>query len=452
MKLPRIMIGATASGSGKTLITCGILQAFVNRGLKVASFKCGPDYIDPMFHSKIIGTKSRNLDTFFTNEDTTRFLFGKTAKDVDVSVMEGVMGFYDGLGACSTQASSYDLAKITDTPVVLILNCQGMSLSILPIIQGFLQYQKDSHINGVILNQMSKNLYVEIKQQIEKELQVKVFGYVPVVKELMIESRHLGLITPDEVDGFHEKLNELAKLLEETIELDEILAVARKSSELSYQTPVLPRVEGKPRIAVAKDEAFCFYYEDNLELLKEMGAELVEFSPLHQEYLPKQINGLLLGGGYPELYAEKLSMNLSMRESIKDALLQGLPCMAECGGFMYLHRIMEDIHGSKFPMVGILDGEVYKTNQLMRFGYITLTSNKDQMIAAKEENIKGHEFHYFESSACGDSFTAKRPLKNTTWNCIHGNNQLAAGFPHLYYYSNINIPYRFLEKCVHRKS
>ncbi len=447
MKLPRILIGATASGSGKTLITCGILQAFLNRGLKAASFKCGPDYIDPMFHSKVIGTKSKNLDTFFTDQDITRYLFGSTAKDMDISVIEGVMGYYDGLGVTSMQASSYELAKMTDTPVILIVNCHGMSLSILPIIQGFLNYQKDSRIEGVILNQMSKNLYYDMKQQIEQGLSIKVFGYVPVVKELVIESRHLGLVTPEEVDGFREKLNVLANLFEETLELNNILVLARNTTKISYHEPKLPRVKGNPKIAVAKDEAFCFYYEDNLELLRKMGAELVEFSPIHQEKLPSNIDGLLLGGGYPELYAEKLSQNLSMRESIKAALLHGLPCMAECGGFMYLHRTMEDMYGSRFPMVGIIDGDVYKTNQLKRFGYIILTANTEQMIVGKGENIKGHEFHYFESSTCGDSFTAKRPIKNTQWNCIHGGEYLAAGFPHLYYYSNIDIPYRFLQKC-----
>lgn len=444
MKLPRIMIGATASGTGKTLITCGILQAFVNRKLKTASFKGGPDYIDPMFHSKIIGAKSRNLDTFFTNDETTKYLFGKTAKNADISVMEGVMGFYDGMSLTSTQASSYELAKITDTPVILIVNCHGMSLSILPMIKGFIEYRADSHIEGVILNQVSKCLYTSVKQQIETELQIKVFGYVPIVKDLMIESRHLGLITPDEVDGLHSKLDKLAELFEETINLDEILDLARNTSELSYQAPIIPKLTGKTRIAVAKDEAFCFYYEDNLELLKEMGAQLIEFSPLHQNSLPKDIDGLLLGGGYPELFAEVLSENTSMRQSLKIAIEQGLPCMAECGGFMYLHHFMEDMNGNKYPMVGIIDGEVYRTNKLNRFGYITLTANKNQMITHNGGTIKGHEFHYFESTNCGDSFTAQKPSRKLQWNCIHGNQKLAAGFPHLYYYSNMDIPFQFL--------
>ncbi|MDF2943666.1 MAG: cobyrinic acid a,c-diamide synthase [Herbinix sp.] len=448
MKLPRIMFAATASGSGKTMITCGILKALVNRGQRVASFKCGPDYIDPMFHSRIIGAKSINLDTFFTDENTTRYLFGKTAKEVDISIFEGVMGFYDGLSARSTKASSYELAKITDTPVILIINCKGMSLSILPILQGFLEYKKDSQIVGVVLNQIAKSIYPEIKEQIELELSVKVLGYVPYVKEVVIESRHLGLVTPYEIEDYHNKLNKLAQILEETIDFASLLQLADNTSELTYEEINIPKVMGEPYIAVAKDEAFCFYYEDNLELLKRMGARLIEFSPLRDEKLPDHIQGLLLGGGYPELYAEHLSKNESMRNSILVALQNGMPCMAECGGFMYLHRSMEDMEGHPYPMVGFIDGETYRTEHLNRFGYVTLSANKNQMIAEKDESIKAHEFHYYESSSCGEAFTALKSSKNKQWNCIHGDGQLAMGFPHLFYYSNLNIPYRFLKRCI----
>ncbi len=448
MKLPRILISATASGSGKTLITCGILQALLNRGLKVASFKCGPDYIDPMFHSKIIGAKSKNLDTFFCEPDTIRYLFAKTAKNQDVSVMEGVMGYYDGLGGVSTKASSFELATITQTPVVLIINCKGLSLSVIPMIQGFLKYQKESRIKGVILNQMSKNLYESLKPKIEEELGILVLGYVPLVKDLVIESRHLGLVKPEEIDDFHLKLNRLAEILEETIEIDTLLKLADQAIELTYQVPKIPTVTGKPVIAVARDEAFCFYYQDNLELLEEVGASLVYFSPIHDTALPEPIDGLLLGGGYPELTAETLSKNQSMRESIRDAVERGLPCIAECGGFMYLHREMEDQYGVTYPMCGVIDGEVYKTNRLNRFGYVTITAEQDQLYAQKGEWIAAHEFHYFDSTSCGESFVARKPIGNKIWKCIHGNQSMAAGFPHLYYYSNPKFPYRFLEACM----
>lgn len=451
MKFPRIMLAATSSGSGKTLITCGILQALVNRKLITASFKCGPDYIDPMFHTKIIGTRSSNLDTFFTDKNLTRYLFAETAKEADISVIEGVMGYYDGIAGVSTKASSYDLAKCTKTPVILIVGCKGMSLSILSVIQGFLQFRSDSQIAGVILNQISKSLYPQMKKAIEKTLSIKVFGYVPIIKDLSLESRHLGLVTPDEIHDLQEKMDKLAKLMEETLELDEVLLIAEKAPKISYQVPKLPWINGEPLIAVAKDPAFCFYYKDNLEILKKIGAKLVEFSPLQDEQLPENIDGLLLGGGYPELYARELSQNTSMLVSIYKALEKGLPSLAECGGFMYLHESLEDMQGKEFPMVGVINGKAFRTNQLNRFGYITMNSNKNQLIAEKGEIIRGHEFHYFDSTSCGESFTARKPIRNKEWNCLWGNDSLAAGFPHLYYYSNPNIPYHFLSKCMERK-
>ena len=451
MRLPRIMIGAPASRSGKTMVTCGILQAFVNRGLNAASFKCGPDYIDPLFHSKIIGTKSKNLDTFFSNEETIKYLFGKTAEKADISVMEGVMGYYDGAGGISTKGSSYELSRITNTPSILVINCKGMSLSIIPLIQGFLKYRNDSNIIGVILNQMSKNMYKIIKEQIENELDIKVLGYVPFVKELVIESRHLGLIMPEEMEDLHIRLNKLADIFEETVELDMILQMAEKAEELCYSIPEIPKLTREVNIAVAKDEAFCFYYQDNLDILQDMGADLIEFSPIHDKELPEHIDGILIGGGYPELAAEKLSANKSMKKSIRSALKKGIPCLAECGGFMYLHEKMQDISGQSYPMVGSIAGEVYKTDKLNRFGYINLTANYDQMAAKCGDTIAAHEFHYFDSNSCGDSFTACKPLRKTKWNCIHGNENMAVGFPHLYYYSNINVPFRFLNRCLDRK-
>lgn len=451
MKLPRIMIAGTASGSGKTLVTCGILQAIVNRGWKAASFKCGPDYIDPLFHSRVIGTQSRNLDSFFCEEDMVRYLFARTAKETDFSVLEGVMGFYDGLGGISMSGSSYEIAQITDTPVILVVNCKGMSLSVVPLIQGFCQYQKDSRIAGVILNQMPESLYLPIKEQIEAVLLIKVLGYVPFVGELVIESRHLGLVMPAEIRDLHQKLEALAERLTQTLDLDEILQIAGTAGELAYSPPQIPEIPERVRIAVAKDEVFCFYYQDNLQLLEQMGAELVSFSPLHDKELPPHVDGLLLGGGYPELAADRLSANHSMLVSIYNALAEGLPCLAECGGFMYLHQQMEDMSGHSYQMVGSIAGKVYKTDKLRRFGYVTLHANKNQMIADAGDKIAGHEFHYFDSDSCGESFTARKPLREVQWSCMHGSDRLAAGFPHLYYYSNINVPYQFLNTCLDRK-
>ncbi|MGB5129152.1 MAG: AAA family ATPase, partial [Blautia wexlerae] len=232
MDIPRILLAAGASGSGKTLITCGLLQALVNRKMKVASFKCGPDYIDPMFHSRVIGTKSRNLDTFFTDAETTRYLLGKNAADCDIAVMEGVMGYYDGVGGISTKASAYDLADTTDTPVILVVNSRGMSISLAAYIKGFMEYKEKSHIKGVIFNQMSPMLYPRMKKLVEEQLEVEVLGYVPKVEDCVIESRHLGLVLPEEISDLKERLQKLAGILEDTLEIDRILAFAKNAEDL----------------------------------------------------------------------------------------------------------------------------------------------------------------------------------------------------------------------------
>ena len=372
-KVPRILLGAAASGSGKTLITCGLLQALKNRKLQVTSFKCGPDYIDPMFHSRVIGTKSRNLDSFFADEDTVRYLLEKNARDCEISVIEGVMGYYDGLAGISPKASAYDVAKITKTPAVLIVNAKGMSLSAAAFIKGFVEYQEDSQIRGVILNQVSSMMYPRLKQIIEEKLSIKVYGYVPVVKDCVLESRHLGLVMPEEIVDLQQKLMELAEILEKSVDIDGLLELAEHAEELPVQeSPVAYHTGRKIRIALAKDEAFCFFYQDNLELLEEMGAELVPFSPIHDKKLPEHIDGMLFHGGYPELYAKKLSENKEMLAAVCAAVQTGIPYMAECGGFMYLHQEMEDMEGHSWPMAGVIHGKSWRTPRLTRFGYITL--------------------------------------------------------------------------------
>ena len=255
MRLPRIMLAAPASGSGKTLVTCGILQALVNRGLRVASFKCGPDYIDPMFHSRVIGARSGNLDTFFTDGETTRYLFGRVASEADISVIEGVMGYFDGLGGISEQASSSDVARTLDAPVVLVVNCRGMSLSVLALIQGFVEYRKPGQIRGVILNQLPASLYPDLKARIEEGLPVRVLGYVPKAEDLVLESRHLGLVLPGEIERLREKLQKLAALLEETLDLEGLISMAREAPQLLYREPELPRAQAQLPGPGGRDQA-----------------------------------------------------------------------------------------------------------------------------------------------------------------------------------------------------
>ena len=451
MKIPRILLAAGSSGSGKTLITCGLLEALVERGLKTASFKCGPDYIDPMFHSRVIGTKSRNLDTFFTGSEVTKYLLTRNARDCEIAVMEGVMGFYDGVAGTTTTASAYDLAKVTDTPVILIVNSRGMSVSLAAYVKGFLEYKKDSHIKGVIFNQMSPMLYPRMKKLLEEELGVAVLGYVPKVEDCVIESRHLGLVLPDEIPELKDRLHKLAGVLEETLDIDRILELAGEAPDLLDAKPESVtdfRLSEPVRIGVAEDEAFCFFYADNFRLLGEMGAEIVPFSPMEDKQLPDDLDGLLLYGGYPELNGKKLEQNTTMKDMIREKLKAGTPCMAECGGFMYLHKEMEGMDGNFYQMAGVIPGKAYRTPKLSRFGYVTLTQKKPALGMEDFGEIPAHEFHYFDSENCGGDFHAAKPESKRGWDCIHGTDTMLAGFPHLYYYGNPEVPKAFLKKCL----
>ncbi|NSG39946.1 cobyrinate a,c-diamide synthase [Blautia obeum] len=451
MKIPRILLAAGSSGSGKTLITCGLLEALVERGLKTASFKCGPDYIDPMFHSRVIGTKSRNLDTFFTGSEVTKYLLTRNARDCEIAVMEGVMGFYDGVAGTTTTASAYDLAKVTDTPVILIVNSRGMSVSLAAYVKGFLEYKKDSHIKGVIFNQMSPMLYPRMKKLLEEELGVAVLGYVPKVEDCVIESRHLGLVLPDEIPELKDRLHKLAGVLEETLDIDRILELAGEAPDLLDAKPesvIDFRLSEPVRIGVAEDEAFCFFYADNFRLLGEMGAEIVPFSPMEDKQIPDDLDGLLLYGGYPELNGKKLEQNTTMKDMIREKLKAGMPCMAECGGFMYLHEEMEGMDGNFYQMAGVIPGKAYRTPKLSRFGYVTLTQKKPALGMEDFGEIPAHEFHYFDSENCGRDFHAAKPESKRGWDCIHGTDTMLAGFPHLYYYGNPEVPKAFLKKCL----
>ena len=470
MKINRFMIAAPKSGSGKTMITCALLQLLKDRGKNVSSYKCGPDYIDPMFHKKVLGVPSKNLDTFFTDEKTTVQLFLDKRADGDFAVLEGVMGLYDGLGGIYEQGSSYHLAKVTQTPIILVVDAKGMGKSVLALIAGFLQYDTQHLIKGVLLNRMSKGYYDIIKPLIEKALSVKVVGYFPEQKDIRLESRHLGLVMPDELADIKEQLDELAGRLKKTIDLDMLLDIAVEAEEISdsgnadiYNVKNIGNYDQNEfsqnkaintvNIAVAMDEAFCFYYEDNLRLLEKCGAKLQYFSPLHDTKLPDNCDALLLGGGYPELYAKELSENLSMRNSIKTAFKTGLPTVAECGGFMYLHTYIHNIceedadaQNYVFGMTGALDSECHFKGKLVRFGYIELAEKHNNFLPPNEK-IKAHEFHYYDSTDNGVDCIATKPATGRSYDCVISHDNYWLGFPHLYYPSNPHFAESLVRKA-----
>ena len=450
MQLPRILFTAPSSASGKTTVTCGILQALINRGQSISSFKCGPDYVDPMFHSKIIGTKSRNLDPFMMAEPVMKHLLCKNSRHADISVIEGVMGYYDGLGGNTTDASTYSVAKATQTPVVLIVNGKGMSTSIVPLIQGFLHYKKDSAIKGVILNQISPMMYPRLKALIEEQLPVTVYGYLPFMEDCVLENRPLGLIPAGELPQIQAQLQRLAKQAEETIDIDGLLALANTANKITdspFHSASVITSKAPVNIGIAKDIAFCFYYEDNLELLTELGANLIPFSPIHDTSLPNNLDGLLLGGGYADLYANELSQNQTMRQSIYDAVKHGMPCIAEGSGFSYLHQTMSDDQGNPKTMVGIFSEHIQTAKRLQNFGYFMLTANENTLLLNQGEQLPIHEFHYQYSSNDGNACLAVKPNSKKAHSCIHASNTLWAGFPHLHFYANPMVAERFIQAC-----
>ena len=440
-KAGRILIAGTGSGCGKTTVVCAILQALKNRGLDVASFKCGPDYIDPMFHSEIIGTPSTNLDLYFAGEGLARGLFLKHS--AELNIIEGVMGYYDGLSMQSTESSSWHVAQTLDAPAILIVNGRGMALSAAAVVKGFQAMRASDGIKGVILNRVSPMSYPQLKAVIEQECDVHVYGYMPTNEACSLESRHLGLVTAHEVTDLREKMQTLAAQAEKCIEIDDLIELMKVQGKIEADMPVASKI-ADVRIAIARDKAFCFYYRDNLELLQELGATLVPFSPLEDAKLP-ECDGLYLGGGYPELYTEPLSHNFSMRETIKNAVLNGLPTIAECGGFMYLTDRIEDAE-----MVGVIHGNCMDMKKLVRFGYAEFSSAEESLLFEPGDSVRGHEFHHWDASHPGEALTVKKP-SGRGWNCAYTTETLYAGYPHLYFMSNPKLAERFIRKCYERK-
>jgi cobyrinic acid a,c-diamide synthase len=441
---PRIIISAISSNSGKTTVTSAVLKAFKSRGNKVASFKAGPDYIDPMFHSRIIKIPSRNLDKFMIGENNCRYILGKNSINRDISVIEGVMGYYDGIGT-DTSCSTYELATVLNSPVVLVINPSSMAASVGAIIHGFINFRENSNIKGVILNNVSDAMFGYYKNIIEINTDVKVYGYMPKLANCRLESRHLGLVTAEEIGNLESIIEELGEQALKTIDLEGLYELATSSDSIEYDEPNINYI-GKTKIAVAYDKAFCFYYEDNLDIFAQMGAEIVKFSPIEDEVLPKGIGGLYIGGGYPELYMDELSGNKSMLDDIKKKVTDELPTFAECGGYMYLMNSFTNKQGKLYSLVGAIEGNSFMTDSLKRFGYITLTSQNNNLMCKAGESINGHEFHYSDSNNIGEAFLAVKPESKRSWNAVIADEAKFMGYPHLNFMGNIKFAENFIKK------
>lgn len=449
-KIPGFLIAAPKSGSGKTLITCALLKALKKRGKAVTAFKCGPDFIDPMFHKGVLGIPSKNLDTFFTDKDTTRALFADGASKGEISVGEGVMGLFDGMGGREEQGSSYDLARTLGMSVVLIIDAKGLSRSILPIVRGFMDYDTAGLIKGIILNRVGEAQFKILKELVEQELKISVYGYFPETREFEIKSRHLGLITPGEVTDFNELTEKSSAVAEQCIDIDALEKLKTDTDHDEAQRlgevpkGFSPEEFAGLKVGIAMDDAFCFYYDDNLELLKRMGAEVIPFSPVKDASLPDGISALIFPGGYPELFAFELSTNSALTQDIQIKLADGMPVIAECGGYMYLTESIEEKSGNIYPMIDIIKTKTRYEGRSPRFGYITVKENSEGTFLGKNE-IRGHEFHYFDSEDNGDDCIAVKPVGNKKWLCVHADSHSWMGFPHLYYYSCPEYAHNFLK-------
>ena len=434
----RFLLAAPRSGSGKTTMACALLASLQRQGRTPCAFKCGPDYIDPMFHRAVLGVESHNLDLFFSSPETVRTLYAQGAAGHGAAVCEGAMGFYDGLGGVTPTASAWHLADTLGLPVLLVLRPKGASLTLAALVQGLQNFRKPSHIAGILLNDCKPALYNMLAPMLEAETGLPVLGYLPPLPEAAIASRHLGLYTAAEVDDLQQKLSLLADAAADTFDWPRLLALCEgpaPAAQTRNQTP--PQV----KIAVAQDEAFCFAYAETLEALQSAGAEPVFFSPLQDAALPEGIGGLYLPGGYPELHAAALSANKTMLQSVKNAIESGLPTAAECGGFLYLGQALEDSAGKSYPMAGVLPGQGVRVGRLVRFGYAALTAKADSMLFQKGEGLPVHEFHHWDSTANGADFTAAKS-SGKTWDCGFANEHFYAGFPHLYW-AGTPLPQRF---------
>lgn len=445
IKTPRIMIVGTGSGCGKTTVTCALLKLFSANNFNAISFKSGPDYIDPMFHSKVLNTPSSNLDLFLLNEQNLLNIFFNNAFDKDIALIEGAMGIYDGKGFNDDTYSANHLSKITKTPQILVVDARGKSVSLLAEIYGFLTYKKNN-IKAIVLNNCSHSMYEIYKNMIEKNFSIKVVGYLPKMQEVSIASRHLGLITANEILDIDKKMNLLLKTATHTFKINEILNIANGSENIYFDYIDIKKITiNTPRIAVAMDNAFCFYYKDSLNLLEKLGAKLVYFSPLNDNYLPENISGIILGGGYPEVYAEKLSYNKTMRLSIKNAVNRKVPIFAECGGFIYLGKTIE-LNNKVYDFCNVIDANFYMTEKLVRFGYSTLFSKHKNMLMNENDHIPCHEFHYSNADFCGRDLLSKKS-ETRIFDCGICYENIFALYPHIHFFSNLDFAKNFIMCC-----
>ncbi|MGJ7919223.1 cobyrinate a,c-diamide synthase [Neobacillus sp. LXY-4] len=450
----RLVIAGTGSGVGKTTMTIGIMAALRKKGYTVQGFKCGPDYIDPTYHTAVTGRPSRNVDSWMLSSELVKEIVERGSKGADISIIEGVMGLYDGKDPTNNAGTTAEISMITKSPVVLIVNCASMARSAAAIVKGFQLLEPDTNIVAVIANRVgSVGHFNIVKTAIEQECGIPVVGYLKRDEELSIPERHLGLVPSverGELDPFFEKL---AAVVAETVDIDRLYELAEAPQLEIKESQFTRQSEPSVRIAVARDAAFNFYYEENLEILEAYGAELVPFSPLAGETVPQDIHGLYIGGGFPEEFAEELADQKLVKQSIKAAIEAGLPTLAECGGFMFLTEAIETSDNQTYEMVGLIPGTVKMQTKLAALGYREITGSTGNFLLAGNLQAKGHEFHYstfHPKDEISPAYQTKgmRGIKEEGYL----NGQLIAGYTHFHFGSCPAMVENWINQCKEIKA
>ncbi|XWX62940.1 cobyrinate a [Desulfitobacterium sp. AusDCA] len=470
VSIPRVVIAGTHSGVGKTTLATGIMAALTQRGRSVQGYKIGPDYIDPTFHALATGRPSRNLDRWLLGDHFAR-IFARTAKD-HWAVIEGVMGLFDGMSGTQGFGSTADVAKELNAPVILVVDAINMSRSAAALVHGFCTFDPEVKIQGVILNRVKSSSQEKLLREAMAEIEVPIVGAVPKEEALHLPERHLGLVPSQErkfQDSFWE---DLYRIITKYIDLDQLEKIMLKTSDYLEKKPTHtdspitksksmaePISEGpsrprrnlavfRPRLGIARDEAFSFYYQDALEEAEALGFTLIPFSPLHDSVLPDHLDGIFLGGGFPELHLEELSRNHSFRQSLQEFADSGKAIYAECGGYMYLGESVKDFEGKQFPMVSIIPMKAEMTSRLQGLGYRAGILAKDTFFGSKGTAVQGHEFHYsqvqFRANPETEGFYAYRLFKTGKFHQMEGyakGNVFGsylhlnfAGYPELWHY------------------
>lgn len=454
VKIPRIVIAAVSSGSGKTTVVTGILSALRQRGIKVQSYKIGPDYIDPGYHKLASGRAAHNLDSWLMPAEKLKEVLARTADDADIAVIEGVMGLYDG--GRKGVSSTAEIAKLLDAPVLLVIDSKSMGASAAAIALGFRQYDPDVKLAGVILNRLGSPTHKTMIESAMSAIGMKVYGAVRRDDSLVMPERHLGLL-PVEENSEQEVIDRMGQAIGSQVDLDSILNLAKENAELNVdidtELNAVP-VKRKARIAVAKDDAFSFYYPESLRVLEKFGAEIVTFSPLMDKELPA-CDGVILGGGFPEMFADKLQSNVTMIESIRRAADANKPIYAECGGFMYLTEGLIDFGGKFHEMCGIIPCRVQMNNKLQMVGYVEAEIALDTVLGEKGAKIKGHEFHFSseiveeENDMQGftRAFTFTRMRNNATYSAGFARGNILGSYLHLHFLGCPEAAQYLVEKC-----